>query len=184
MTSVPCRLFTRPTATAAAVAGSINLPGNKSQNYTFLMESDDDSLLSIDGKQVVSDKGAGHSLLALHSGHACSITRQTSALQAFVKTCPIPRQYFPASCIKPTCIPHQMRQLPSVTLSLWALTITAIMGMHEKVIHPLSKYLANHAQGTTASTGTSPSRCSWRRDSMPSRSTMSRWVWVQIIIWV
>ena len=42
-----------------AAAGSINLPGNKSQNYTFLVESDDDSLLFIDGKQVVSDTGVG-----------------------------------------------------------------------------------------------------------------------------
>ncbi len=86
MTSVPRRLFTRPTATAAAVAGSINLPGNKSQNYTFLMESDDDSLLSIDGKQVVSDKGVEHILLASRSSRACGSIRQTTALQACVKT--------------------------------------------------------------------------------------------------
>lgn len=35
------------------------MPGNKTQqNYTFLLESDDDSLLFIDGKEVTSDKGA------------------------------------------------------------------------------------------------------------------------------
>ena len=39
------------------LAGSINLPGNKTQNYTFSMDSDDDSLLYMDGKQVVSDTG-------------------------------------------------------------------------------------------------------------------------------
>jgi len=43
-------------------AGFINLPGNKSQNYTFSIDSDDDSLLFADGKQVISDTGVARKI--------------------------------------------------------------------------------------------------------------------------
>jgi len=39
-------------------AGSINIPGVAPGNFTFMMESDDGSLLSIDGKMIVSNPGA------------------------------------------------------------------------------------------------------------------------------
>ena len=49
----------RSDAAALGAAGFIKLPGSKSQNYTFSMTSDDDSLLFIDGKEVISDTGVG-----------------------------------------------------------------------------------------------------------------------------
>ena len=40
------------------IAGSINLPGVAPANFTFTMDSDDDSLLMIDGNVVISNPGA------------------------------------------------------------------------------------------------------------------------------
>ncbi len=48
----------RPMLQLHPAAGSINIPGNKSANYTFTMDSDDGSLLYIDGEQIISDPGA------------------------------------------------------------------------------------------------------------------------------
>jgi len=39
-------------------AGYLNVPGYKAGNFTFFLESDDGSLLTIDGKVVISDPGA------------------------------------------------------------------------------------------------------------------------------
>ena len=53
-----CRL---PTAGSQSFAGSIKIPGSKPTNYTFLLDSDDGAVLYIDGKLVISHKGAQHS---------------------------------------------------------------------------------------------------------------------------
>ena len=42
---------------AGSRAGSIQISGSTAQNYTFMLVSDDSSLLSIDGHLVVSDPG-------------------------------------------------------------------------------------------------------------------------------
>ena len=39
-------------------SGSLNIPGVAPANFTFYMDSDDGSLLMIDGNPVISDKGA------------------------------------------------------------------------------------------------------------------------------
>jgi len=39
-------------------AGYFNMPGYKPTNITFLLESDDASLMTIDGDVVISDPGA------------------------------------------------------------------------------------------------------------------------------
>jgi len=39
-------------------AGSLNIPSVEPANFTFLMDSDDGSLLMIDGDLVISDPGA------------------------------------------------------------------------------------------------------------------------------
>ena len=35
------------------------MPGDVTQNYTFSMDSDDGSVLLIDGAQIITDTGAG-----------------------------------------------------------------------------------------------------------------------------
>lgn len=45
-------------------AGSVNIPGVAPGNFTFTMDSDDGSLLSIDGKVIVSNPGARAAKLA------------------------------------------------------------------------------------------------------------------------
>ncbi len=45
-------------------AGYIDLPGNQSTTYTFFLESDDGSLLTIDGKKGAADPGASAALSA------------------------------------------------------------------------------------------------------------------------
>ncbi len=39
-------------------AGSLNIPGVAPANFTFLLDSDDGSLLMLDGNVVISDPGA------------------------------------------------------------------------------------------------------------------------------
>ena len=47
-------------------AGSINIQGVAPANFTFVMDSDDGSLLSIDGNFIASNPGTGAKKLALH----------------------------------------------------------------------------------------------------------------------
>ena len=89
------------------------------------MESDDDSLLSIDGKEVVSDKGVGHSLTCI-ALRPC-LQWQQADLAAASLCLTHPMQFLTASCTIHTASCHERRHLPSVTQWLWALVTTPIM---------------------------------------------------------
>ena len=51
-------------------AGSINIDGVAPGNFTFMMDSDDGSLLMIDGKVIVSNPGAGATEVARYPQHS------------------------------------------------------------------------------------------------------------------
>ena len=52
-------------------AGFIKVPGSTPINHTFYMDSDDGSLLYIDGKQLINHKGA-----YLYMPAECSVTNK------------------------------------------------------------------------------------------------------------
>ena len=86
------------------IAGFIHLPGNESTAYTFSLESDDGSVLIIDGKKVTADSGA--SLIAMLTDSRMSwgaTARRRTALTASQSASACSAE---CACIEPAAAHH------------------------------------------------------------------------------